>query len=380
MVSALHRAGTIALACALLCALPCALRADEAGAWKKIIALHREGNASGLDDAVAAFVKSYPRSEFAPEARMLAAELAPWPDDALGRYRKIRDSYPSYGVRVTAALKACEILYLAGKWDELVAEARAGLAGAPADERALRIKLLLARGLIHRERYDEARAAIAAITADHHDYEGLAEALLLSSHVERHTSGLSRAYLGILKELVVGFGDSAAAASGLYLLGRYYEKREDWDRAHSAMADVVKRYPSSPEADYARERVEALASHNPRRVDYLPDETRMKSADILDISPETEYREPDTGAETYAVSLGPFYDAKDAKEIAALVKKEFAPVNTVNLGGRYMIYVGRVPDADTAIGVKTRLAEEYALNGGVVRIKKRGSRQYIYGE
>jgi outer membrane protein assembly factor BamD (BamD/ComL family) len=373
-------ARAITLACALLCALPSALYPGEADLRKQINALYREGNSAALDDAVASFVNKFPKSEFAPEARMRAAELVVSPGEALSRYRQVRDGYPSYPERSLAALRACEILYLSTRWDELIEDARAGLAASPAGAYSLRMKLLLGRGLIQRERFDEARAAVADVIANHHDYDGLAEALLLSSYIERRATGYSRAYLAVLRELVVGFPDSASAASGLYLLGRYYEKREDYDRACSAMQDVVKRYPSSPEAGYARERIGEYGPHGPRRVDYLPDESQMKSADVLDISPETRYPPKGEGAQSYAVALGPFYEAKDAKEIVALIKGEFSPVETVKVGGRYTIYVGRLDDVDAALAVKTRLAEEYALNGGVVRIKKSGNKQYIYGE
>jgi len=366
--------------CALLCALPRALYPGEADLRKQINALYREGNSAALDDAVASFVNKFPRSEFAPEARMLAAALANAPNEALARYRQVRDDYPSYPRRSVAALRACEILYLSARWDELIEDARMGIALSPTDARSLRMKLLLARGLIQRERFDEARAVMNDVTANHHDYDGLAEALLLSSYIERRTTGYSRAYLVILKELVTGFPDSSSAAPGLYLLGRYYEKRGDYDRASSAMQDVVKRYPSSPEAGYARERIESYAPHDPKRVDYLPDESQVKSADVLDINPETRYPSRGDGGRLFAVALGPIYDKKDAGEIAALIKGEFSPVETVKVGGRYMIYVGRLDDMDAAIAVKTRLAEEYALNGGVVRIKKSGNKQYIYGE
>ena len=52
----------------------------------------------------------------------------------------------------------------------------------------------------------------------------------------------------------------------------------------------------------------------------------------------------------------------------------------VRLKNGYALYVGKRPDEEAAMKLKMRLAEEYGINGRIVRISGDGQRSYIYGE
>ena len=78
------------------------------------------------------------------------------------------------------------------------------------------------------------------------------------------------------------------------------------------------------------------------------------------------------------VRLIPFSSRK-AAELKGLLK-EFDFLRTVKLRDGFALYVGRGPDEESALKLKVRLAEEYGINGRIVRISGDGDRSYIYGE
>jgi hypothetical protein len=43
-----------------------------------------------------------------------------------------------------------------------------------------------------------------------------------------------------------------------------------------------------------------------------------------------------------------------------------------------MIYLGQYRDTDSALEIRIRLAEEYGINGNIVRFSIQGDKSYIY--
>ena len=77
--------------------------------------------------------------------------------------------------------------------------------------------------------------------------------------------------------------------------------------------------------------------------------------------------------------MGPLASSRKAAELKGLLK-DFDFIKTVKLKNGYALYVGRGPDEESALKLKIRLAEEYGINGRIVRISGDGERSYIYGE
>jgi hypothetical protein len=82
----------------------------------------------------------------------------------------------------------------------------------------------------------------------------------------------------------------------------------------------------------------------------------------------------------YAVALGPFSSKAEAERVRRIISGEFAPIQSVAVAGRHLVYVGRARDTDAAVALKIRLAEEFAMNGTIVRIRRDENRRYIYGD
>ncbi len=349
---------------------------------KKIELLHRDGMYRELEARSAEFLSLYPRSAHAARVRMMRVDGIGSPVEAMREYRALVRNHRSFSGADTAQYRLCEILYLQGRWDECLREARQGLSLFPKSGHAQDMKRLLAAALIYRDRHEEARNLCRDASSSDHSYNELAASLLMSAHAERKTTADSRAYALALGELVAGFPRAECAPSALYNLGKYYEGAGDWNRAYSAFIDLRKKFPRSPEAVFARGGLERLKARNPKRVSYLPDAAIIPPAERLDIRPEREYDHEDEDSPdiSYRVQMGPFGDAARAREIMRLVKKDFPPAEMLRVLNRYMVYVGRCGSEAEAAGLKIRLAEELAINGTVVRVKHDGERLYIYGE
>ncbi len=372
-----------AFTCAFLVTLcASALSAPSERDYLARIGAHAEkGEADRLRALAAEFYRAYPKSNAVADVRLFVADAEEAPDEAIGQYRVLLDKYRYFEKRDYAALRICETLYLCARWEELAAESAKAAELFPKSEHLSRYLLYRAKAFIHLERYDEARAACRRATEINRDYDELAGVLLVLAYVERKTTGYSRAYLFSLRELVTGFPNAPTAPGALYLLGRFYENGADYGRAHSAYADLMKRYPRAVESGFAAGRMEEVKAHKPTPLPYLPGEAAVRDADPLDISPEIEAGQTEDDAEiAYAVALGPFHSRAEAERVRGIISGEFSPIQAVAVAGRHLIYVGRVRDTDAAVSLKIRLAEEFAMNGNIVRIRKDDNRRYIYGD
>lgn len=373
-----------ALALALVAAL-CA-RADAAAPSEKdyltrIRAHAGRGEAEKLRSLAAEFYREYPKSDSVADVRLYVADAEEAPEEAIRQYRILLEKYRYFKHRDRAALGICQTLYLLARWSDLETESARAAGLFPKSEHAARFHLYRAKALIHLERYDEARAACRRAAELNREYDELAGTLLVLAYVERKTTGYSRAYLFSLRELITGFPDAPSAPGALYLLGRFYENRGDYSRAYSAYADLMKRYPRAVESGFAAGRMEEVKTHNPAPAPYLPEEAALRQVDPLDLRPEMEQGSVDEEADVaYAVALGPFSSKAEAERVRRIISGEFAPIQSVAVAGRHLVYVGRARDTDAAVALKIRLAEEFAMNGTIVRIRRDENRRYIYGD
>ncbi|HSV97518.1 MAG TPA: hypothetical protein VLM75_11380 [Spirochaetota bacterium] len=373
-----------ALACALLvslCGAALSAPPSEKEYLARIRALAEKREADKLRELAAEFYRTWPQSDAVADVRLFVADVEESPDEAIRQYRILLDKYRYFKKRDLAALRICETLYLCARWEELAAESARAEATFPKSMHLSRYMLYRAKALIHLERYDEARAACRRATETNRNYNALADVLLVLAYVERKSTGYSRAYLHSLRELITGFPDAPAAPAALYLLGRFYENRADYGRAYSAYDDLMRRHPRAVESGFAAGRMVEVKAHNPRPLPYLPEDAAIRGAEELDIRPEMETGQIDDDADiTYAIALGPFHSRADAKRVLKIISGEFAPIQEVSVAGRHLVYVGRARDTDSAISLKIRLAEEFAINGNIVRIRKDENRRYIYGD
>ncbi|MBP7736758.1 MAG: hypothetical protein KA369_12350 [Spirochaetes bacterium] len=326
----------------------------------------------------AEFLKKHPDSHLAPDVRLLRAEIETSPDEAVAQLRAIVTKYRRYNRRAYTQHRLCEIAYLQSQWEILVREAREGrhLGKSPY---AGKFSFYLIIALIHTGDYAGAERECRFLIEENHDYRTMARSLLILSHILRLTSGFSREYIGTLRDIALGYGDSDAMQAVLYLLGEFYENRRMYDESYSAYYDLLSKYPGSPEAAEAARRVKGLMKHGPRRVPYLPGKMVLDATEKIDIHPETDISEEDHSSAFYSISVGPLASAREAAELKGLLKG-FDFVKTVRLTKGYALYVGKGFDEGAALKLKVRLAEEYGINGRIVRISTDGERSYIYGE
>jgi len=189
---------------------------------------------------------------------------------------------------------------------------------------------------------------------------------------------MSRDYALLMKELAAGFKNSVNYPSVLYLLGEFYESTGDINRAYSAYRDLNKIYPRSPESLLTVTRTAKLKESGAVPLSYIPDDSLIRKLDPIDIKPEIDDNETKSDI-LYAVSIGPLLSRNKAWDMKKLAER-IAPCSTVLLKTGYMIYCGRYSSPDDALAGRIRLAEEYGINGSIVRLQASTGRQYIYGE
>ncbi len=354
---------------------------------KNIISLANAGKKEELVRTSGNYFKDYPSGDLVADVRFILAENEQEARKAVDQYRTIVNKYKYFGKRDIAQYRICEILYLQSKWDELLRESQKGVELFKSSGFLIKFQFLLTKAHINLERFDAAKKVCLEIIEHDHDYNNLSDGLILLSYINRNIYGFSRSYLYSLNEIITGFGKSGNMPAALFLLGRYYENREEYDKAYSAYSDVAKDYKKSPEAEFSRSRLSVLAKYNPRRTDYLPDRKTIEKTDKIDIQPEMDMTDAEDGKEEnvinesnvhYSISLGPFNNINNAREIKNLIQKDFQNVEIAETRDGFYIYTGKFINTDSAIKVKIRLAEEFGINGNIVKMIRDTKRVYIY--
>jgi tetratricopeptide (TPR) repeat protein len=358
---------------------------SEQDSFKKINVPVQEGKEKEFVEASKQFLKDFPKSGLVADVRLIIAENETDPQKAIEQFRVLVNKYAYFKKRDYAQYKICEILYLQSKWSELKTEAEKGTGIFKNSGYLVKFKFFLAKALIHLEQFEAAKKICIDITRSEHSYNNLPDALLLLSYINRNMYGISRSYLYSLSEIISGFKDSGNMTTALYLLGRYYQSKGDYNKAYSAYSDVVREFPKSPEAEFSRKELLSIAQYNPSRTEYIPDKEAIKKTDNIDIEPETDIEENKDNEKTksnvqYSISLGPFEKIQNAREIKNLINKDFQPIEIAEVKNKFFIYAGRFAFIDSALKIKIRLAEEFGINGSIVKIIKDAKKIYIYEE
>jgi len=367
----------ILILCALIAASP--LQAADDDDFFKRIVKEQTHDRSGVSPLCAEFLKKYPRSGHVPSVRLIQADAESNPAAALALFRSIVRWYPRFDKRDYAQLRICEIHHLQADWNALKIDSQYGMETFPRSVYLADFRFFYIAAALKMYRYDIAGDTARALTEGTHRYETLAKTLLIQASLNRKQDGYSRGYIYTLRELLLGYKDSAVHPSILFLLGDFYDHTGDAGRALTAYEDLEKLYPRSPEAELARVRLKELKDSGTVRVPYYPDEKTIAGTDSIDISPDMAVQENEDGAAFFAVSIGPFQSVSQTSEIKKLLKG-FEPVSTVRLREGFIHYVGKSPTLEKALGVKIRLAEELGINGNIVRVSGKNGSLYIYGE
>jgi hypothetical protein len=353
----------------------------DAREFAAIAELLRQGNRTEAAERSRRFLREHRQSVHVPDARMVIAECSNDPEEALKLFALVRDNYRYYPRRDRAQLRICEIHFFLSQWQGLFDESGRGIdlftSGSSNDTfhyyRALAAAQLGRLDLAHEE--------CLRMIETSREYGSMARSLLLLSYVIRQKTGNSRDYIYSLRELALGFTKSDITPSTIYLLGKFYESREDWNKAFSAYSDITKRYPRSPEANFSLRRLKALKDKKPRREPYLPDDSTISNTDQFDLQPETDLAENDALDQQwhYSLSIGPFSSRDEAARIERSLA-EFGSAQLARTKSGYHLYLGRYPSSDDALTTRIRLAEELGINAHIVRVSHQSRLQYIYGE
>ncbi len=324
------------------------------------------------------FLKKFPESRYVPDVRLMLADNETDTELALEKYRAVVKYYRYYPHRDYALYRICQILDLKSDWKELQIESAAGIKLFPESDYLFEFKFLYITSCIMLEEYEKAKNQCLKITEKTHDYIILSRTIFLLAEIDKKITGNSRAYIYNLRELTEGFKSAEIYPSIILKLGDFYESKNEKDRAFSAYSDIIRSFPESPESVIAITRIEALKISNPKLVQYLPDMETVNRTAPIDIMPD--YTTPIYDNRIYySVTIGPFSKIKDAEAIIRLLKN-YDNVRIENTSLGHIVYIGKHAETDTALQTKIRLAEEYGINGNLVRFSDHQSRSYIYSD
>jgi outer membrane protein assembly factor BamD (BamD/ComL family) len=336
-------------------------------------------NKTAAEKLAAEFFKNYPGSRHAPEVRLTLAEMETSPREAVSKYRYVLNKYRHFKKNDYVRYRICEIHYLSSEWKELKAEAQKGKKAFPSGAYGDRFTNFLIFAQMQLGEYDEAERECRRLVENNHEYNRLAGALLVLAQIYKKSSGLSRHYINTIREIATGFSESDAMPSTLFLLGEFYELKKMHDESYSAYSDLTEKYPGSPESAEAGKKIKQLLQLTPKKTAYLPGKKIVDASENIDISPEIDLPAEGESRVFYSLAVGPLDSLKSATEMKKLLN-EYDFIKTVRLKSGYAIYVSRCPDEESILRVKIRIAEEYGLNGRIVRISSNGKNYYIYGE
>lgn len=322
------------------------------------------------------FLKKFPGSSRVPDVRLMLADKENDTDLAMEKYRAVFRNYGRFKKRDYALYKICQILDLKSKWKELRNESSQGIKLFHSGIYLNEFRFMHITALIMLEDYAGAKNECIKITDTSHDFDVLAKAIYLLAETEHKTGGNSKAYIYNLKELAAGFKKSEIYPSILFRLAGFYEEKKDYDRAYSAYSDITELFPGSPEAAISLQKIGNLKKLNPKKIRYMPDNALVNDTEELAISPEYEIKK-EKNEIYYAVAIGPYTKLKDTAGITKFLKN-YDTVRKVKTPYGYMIYIGKYDDTESALGTRIRLAEEYGINGSIVRFSEHEKKSYIY--
>ncbi|MCU0821729.1 MAG: hypothetical protein MUC95_04550 [Spirochaetes bacterium] len=329
------------------------------------------------------YFKQYPRGHLVADARLIIADREKKPAEAIKQYRTIVDTYRYFKKRDYAQYRICQLQYLLSDWKSLMNESAKGLKLFKESVYRANFRLFIVRADIQMGDYETARDICAGIIKENQKGETHSESLLLMSLINKKMYGFSRGYISFLHEYIINYKDSGKMPAAIFMLGNYYEATKDYNRAFSAYSDIISKYPKSLESVYASQNIEALEKFNPVKFEYLPGEDTIKHTDDIDIQPEMDMDNGENAEADiiYSISVGPLNSLEGAENLRKVLTGDFDPIKIVEVSrNSFMLYAGKYATVDSAVAMRTRLAEEYEINGLIVKMIKNDKRIYIFEE
>jgi tetratricopeptide (TPR) repeat protein len=320
----------------------------------------KKSSGAAAQKSARSFLKKYPASGHVPDARMILADNETDPDRAYSLYIGLANNYRYYAKRDDAHLNACEILFFLSRFSECAEESLRGYDIYTTS--AIRNKfLLLAADSYHAmQQYEKA--------ADLLSKSGFQSSpVLRADALSRSAESGTAEWLSILS--------SSYPEAALYRLGREYELDGFRDKAFSAYADLIKKYPRSAESLVAVKQKDRLAKEGAKYTSGYADRTKK----ILRLSPDRPASDS-RAQDEFSILVGPFYNLRQAGTVKKEMTAEFSHAVIVKRDKEFVIYIGRVSDQDEAVSMKIRLAEEFGFNGTIVNIREEENSEYFYGQ
>ena len=110
----------------------------------------------------------------------------------------------------------------------------------------------------------------------------------------------------------------------------------------------------------------------------IPDKNSIERAQKIDLAYRGE-QDKNESRTYYSVAIGPLDTEKRAAEIYKILKK-FGTIKTVRRDEGFFHYLGSLATVQQALSLNVSVAEEYGINGSIVRFAGDENQRYIYRE
>jgi len=331
-----------------------------------------------LEKASSEFLKKFPSSKRSADVSVILAENEENPREAVKKYKAIIAKHRDYARLDLLHLRVCEIYQLQSDWKSLSKEALAALKSFPKSEYSGDFQLLYCAAEANLYRYDQSHSLANDVIKHESDKNKTAQAALFSAQAERARTGYSRSYLNALRDLLLEYPKHDVNPAALLLIADFHEKTGSSDKALGAYSALADKYPRSPEFAMIRVRLNSLLEKGVKAGEYIPDKDTIERTQKIDLVYRGEQDRKESRS-YYSVAIGPLDTEKRASEIYKILKK-FGTIKTVRRKEGFFHYLGNLESVQQALSLKVRVAEEYGINGNIVRFAGDESQRYIYSE
>lgn len=327
------------------------------------------------------FYSKYPKSRLIPEIRIIESRTLRDSNAMIKSLKDIIKKYPTFKDNDQCQLKICEILYLSARWSELDREATIAISVYGKRNRFYPFFIhYRSKAAFYTHNY-EAGIGFAdnAFEADK-NFVFYPELRLQNIFSEQKIHYDGDRYVSQLLESYYELEGSGTEVSSLYLLARNSELKNQHSLAYSIYTDLIKRYPRSPEALMAANRISIMKDFKPRYIKNPLAKLDKQKPNIIDqLSPDTPVEKAKFKS-YYALSIGPFYNLQEAEKLMKQLKRDFDSVFIIRGYNTFSIYVGQSESSENAMHYKIRLAEEFGINGDIVYIASEENLRFIHKE
>lgn len=342
--------------------LPCFANAGEIDQYKKIKSLELISDSTVLTESLR-FIKTFPKSSYIDDIRLVAARNESSVDKALLQCSLVRNKGVENPFYNQASVLQCELLFISGRFEECAKSARilASKNNDTSTKRAASVYLI--RSLLLLQDYKEADVSFNRFSKfmTENDLNSIANEI--SQKIGEHDYNLG--------------SDPIHSPSILLFLSRYYKITRKYNESFSALKDLQELFPRSPEALTSLYDFEELKKSGSKYTENYLSLIQPNNVDIL--SPEDPVAD-ETSDNHYAVSIGPFDSVSNVRKIKKEMTSDYGSIMLVGTGGKYYLYIGDESTPDGATEIRIRLAEEYGINGRIVQITSENNHEYIYGQ